>query len=191
MGIQIEDGKGTGKTAAVSNENKLEVIAVTETLEHHVNENEGTSYNALFAVNPDGADDCIFYLKNLSDQDLIIGGVWWQTSAAEEVYYKLGDIGTAVKTNGADITPVNLNAGSGKAADVLCYSNTADGAVDITGISNGTTIQKLWLTSAETKMFNCEQDLIVPKNKTFTIYASGGDTLLRGTVVFLFHEATS
>ena len=99
----------------------------------------------------------------------MIEGVWWQTSAAEEVYYKLGDAGTAVKTNGADITPANLNAGSGKVADVTCYSNTADGAVDITGITGGTTVQKLWLTNTDSQSFNCDQDIIVPKNQVFSI----------------------
>ena len=184
----IEDGTGHGFTARVDSENRIHTEAVTTTLEHHTNQNEGLSFNALFAVNPDGADDCIFYLKNNNEIDLIIEGVWWNTSAAEEVYYKLGDAGTAVKTNGADITPSNLNAGSGKIADVICYSNTADGAVDITGLSGGTTIQKIWLVAAETTLYiNCEQDIILPKNQTFSIYCVGGDSLLRGTVVFHFH----
>jgi len=184
----IEDGLGTGKTAGINEENRLITSSISASVEHHVNHHAETAFNALFAVNPDGADDCIFYLKNEDDTDLIIESVWWQTSAAEEVYYKIGDTGTAVKTSGADITPVNLNAGSGKTADVLCYSNTADGAVDITGISGGSTVQKLWLTSAESNLFNCDQDLIIPKNQTFAIYCVGGDTLLRGTVVFNFHS---
>jgi len=119
---------------------------------------------------------------------MILEGVWLESSAAEEVYLKIGDIGVAVKTNGADITPVNLNAGSGKTADVTCYSNTADGAVDITGLSGGGTFQKIWIAAAgDTHYFNFEQDIIIPKNKTFSIYCVDGDTLIRGTVVFFFH----
>ena len=190
MGIQIESGTGNGQTVKVNLENRLEVSSVGVTLEHHTNLDEGESYNALFAVNPEGADDCIFYLKNTSSSLLMIGSVWWQTSAAEEVYYKIGEIGTAVKTNGGDITPANLNAGSGNKASVTCYSNIADGAVDITGLSGGNTVQKLWLTSAESTLFNCDQDIIIPKNQAFTIYCVGGDTLLRGTVVFYFHAET-
>jgi len=186
----IEDGKGSGISAEVTHENMIRTRAVTETNEHHVNQDEGNSYNALFAVNPDGADDVIFYLKNTDEKIMIIEGVWLQSSGAEEVYLKLGDTGTAVKTNGADITPVNLNAGSGHTADCLCYSNTADGAVDITGLTGGLTFQKIWMTAAaDTKYFNFEQDLIIPKNQTFTIYCVGGDTNIRGTVCFLFHEA--
>ena len=189
MGMIIEGGTGNGFAAKVDSNNRLHVDAVSKSTEHYANHNKGVAYNAIFAVNPDGAGDCIFYLKNQDDKDLVIEGVWWQTSAAEEVYYKLNDIGTAVKTNGADITPANLNAGSGGVADVLCYSNVADGAVDITGLSAGITIQTLYLTSATSGYFNAEQDIIVPKNKTFSIYCVGGDTLLRGTVVFNFGES--
>jgi len=186
----IEDGTGRGHSAQINDENMVMTASVVSTNEHHINHKHGEAYNALFAVNPDGADDCIFYIKNQDDTDMCVEGIWLQTSAAEEVYFKIGDTGTAVKTNGADITPVNLNAGSGKTADILCYSNTLDGAVDITGLSGGNTFQKFWLTNADTQLFNFEQDIIVPKNQTFTIYCVGGDTLIRGTVIFNFHDAT-
>lgn len=185
----IEDGTGTGNRVRVDNENRLVTKTVSVSLEHHINEDEGKAYNALFAVNPDGDDDCIFYLKNNDNDNLIIEGVWLSVSGAEEVYYKIGEVGTAVKTNGADIIPANMNAGSGKTANVICYSNISDGAVDITGLSGGSIIQKLWLTSAsDTKFFNSETDIIIPKNKSFSIYCVGGDVLIRGTVVFVFHD---
>lgn len=183
----VEDPK-TGNRVRVDDEQRLWVDSVIVTLEHHTNQQHGEAYNALFAVGPEGADDCIFYLKNNDIKDLIVESIWWQTSAAEEVYYKLGDTGAAVKTHGADITPANLNVGSGNIADVTCYSNTADSAVDITGLSGGATAQKLWLTSAASVLFNCDQDIIVPKNQTFTIYCVDGDTYLRGTVTFHFHS---
>ena len=186
--MQLEN-PSNGYTAKINKDGQLYTITQNASTEHHVNHSKGEAYNALFAVNPDGAGDCIFYLKNNDNTDLIIEGVWWQTSAAEEVYYKLGDTGTAVKTNGADITPANLNAGSGNIADVTCYSNTSDGAVDITEISGGTTIQSLWLSDTKSVLFNCEQDIVVHKNQVFTIYCVGGDTNIRGTVIFNFHDS--
>jgi len=184
--MQIEGISGHGP-ADVNSEHRILIAGVASTIVHHVNHHSGQAYNAVFAVNPDGADDCIFYIKNNSDVDMIVDGVWWQTSAAEEVYYKVGDTGTAVATNGAEITPVAPNSIL-HVADCLCYSNVGDGAVDITDISGGSTFQKLWLTSAESKFFNCSQDIIIKKNATFTIYCVGGDTMLRGTVVFNFHS---
>jgi len=178
----------TGQAVEVTDEGRIKSDCVTQTMESHTNQDEEEAYNAVFAVNPDAAGDCIFYLKNNSDNDIKLEGVWWQTSAAEEVYYKLAEVGTAVKTAGADITPGNMNSGSGNVADCDCYSNVGDGAVDITGLTGGRTVQSLYLTSAESKYFNCEMDIFVQKNQTFSIYAIGGDTLLRGTVVFHFHD---
>ena len=185
----LEDGKGSGHSVQVNAENQICTSAITQTLDNHSNIIHKTSYNAVFAVNPDGADDCIFYLKNDDDQNIIIEGIWLQSSGAEEVYLKIGETGTAVKTSGADITPVNLNVGSGNLADCTCYSNAGDGAVDITGLSGGSIFQKYWITAAaDTKFFNFEQDIILPKNKTFTIYCVGGDTNIRGTACFFFHD---
>lgn len=187
MGIQIEDGGGTGRTVKVNSEGQMSTLSSIVTAEHEANHEHGLSFNALFAATPAGADDVIFYLKNTSDKDMVIEGVWWQTPSAEQVYYKLGDIvGTAGGASSETITPANLNAGSGNIADVICLSRTADAAVDITGVSGGTTIQKLWLTSAATVNFNAEQDIIIPKNQVFTIYCVAGSVALRGTVVFYF-----
>jgi hypothetical protein len=184
----IKDGTGKGYEAKVDSSNNLRTRSIMVSSEHFANHTKGNAYSALFAVNPAGADDVIFYMKNISDLDIVIEGVTWQTSAAEEVYYKLGDSGTPAGTS-ATIVPANLNSGSGNSAEVTCLSETADAAVDITGLTGGATIEKLWLTSAESKHFNLDQDVIVTKNKVFTIYCVGGDTLLRGTVIFHFAEA--
>ena len=186
--MQILDGTGSGKLAEVDGANRLRTLSTTVSAEHYANHTNGNAYSAVFAVNPAGADDVIFYLKNNSDLDIVIEGITWQTSAAEEVYYKLGDSGTAGGTS-STITPINLNSGSGNSAEATCLSETADAAVDITGLTGGSTIEKLWLTSAESAHFNLEQDVILTKNKIFTIYCVGGDTLLRGTVQF--HYAAS
>ncbi len=185
----IEDGSGTGRTAKIDGENRLHTESLSTTVERHANQVEGSAYNVLFAVTPAGADDMLFYLKNNSETDLVVEGIWWQAASAEQVYYNVGDTGTPGGASKADITPANLNAGSGKNADVTCISRTADAAVDIEGVSGGVTIQKLWLTSAATTIFNCEQDIVIPKNQTFTIYAVAGSIALRGTVAFHFHNA--
>ena len=182
----IEDGAGSGYKAKVGTDNRLKTVAITASAEHHVNHADGEAYVAVFASNPAGAGDVLFYLKNNGDTDMVIEGVTWQTSAAEEVYYKIDDSGTPGGTSDT-LVPANLNAGSGNVADATCLGTIADGAVDITGLSGGRIVESLYLTSATSEHFNLEQDLIIPKNKTFTIYCVGGDTLLRGTVYFNFH----
>lgn len=191
MSMIIKDGTGKGYAAKVNGDNHLVVAAITRTIEHYFNQTKGEAYAVPFAVNPDGADDVIFYLKNNDDNDLIIEGLSYMSSAAEEIYFKLNDAGTAVATSGATMTPVNLNTGSGKTADVTCYSNTGDGAVDITGLSGGSTFDKIWITAAaDNKWYNFEQDIVLKKNGVFTIYCVGGDTNIRGTVLFHFNSLT-
>jgi len=179
----------TGRGMSVDSEGRAEVAAVVTSRESHANWVHGEAYSAPFACDPDGAADCFFYLKNQDDKDLIVEGLELTAAGADEIYVVIGATGTAVKTNGADITPVNLNAGSGNEADVLCYSNTADGAVDITGLSGGSTVKYIWITAAATTAyFNHEQDIIIPKNYTYSLWAVGGDAAIRGTVLFHFHD---
>jgi len=185
----IEDGGGSGQKMQITSEGRAKVISVSASTEHNVNHEHGKAYQAEFACDPDGAGDCFFYLKNTDDTDIVVEGVWLSLAGADEIQCKIGDTGTAVKTKGADITPVNMNAGSGNEADCLCYSNTADGAVDITGLSGGLTFQTIWVTAAaSSNYFNFECDVIVPKNQAITLYAVGGDAAIRGTVVFDFHD---
>lgn len=181
----------TGKGTTVNDEGRAHVEAVNVSLEHYTNHYHGDAYQVPFAVNPDGGDDVIFYLKNNEDEDLVIPGFWYTSSAAEEIYLKIKDSGTAALTNGADMADyiVNLNAGESKAPSVTCYSNTGDGAVDITGLSGGKTLDKIWITAAaDNKWYEFLFDIIVPKGQTFTIYCVGGDTNIRGTVPFYFHD---
>lgn len=183
----INDGKGTGYAAGINAENRLLTSSICATPEHQINHSKGLAFQAYFAVNPAGADDVIFYILNNDNIDIVIEGITINTSAAEEIEYGFCS-GTAVATSGASLVPVNLNAGSGNTADITCYGNTADGAVDITGLTR-TRIERIWLAASETTFYyNFEADLILPKNKAFYISAVGGDTLLRGSVLFTFHD---
>jgi hypothetical protein len=188
--MYFDDGTGKGYRAKVDKHNRLWVNSLDENKDVQVNRVDGEAYAAYFAVNPDGDGDCFFYLKNNDDKDLIIPGIWLQLSAAEEVYFNIGATGNAAKTSGADIIPVNLNAGSGNVASVTCYSNIGDGAVDITGLSGGSNFHYIWFNAAgDSKYFEFPQRVVVPKNKTFSIWAVDGDALIRGTLEFNFQDA--
>jgi len=188
--MRIKSGIGDGFEAGVNLENRLMTSGIAASVEHHVNHHDKEAYNVLFAVNPDGAGDCFFYLLNDSNKnmDITLEGLWIQTSAAEEIYTMIAQAGPAVLTNGIALAQQNLNAGSGNVADVTCYGELADGGVDITGLIGGREVQRLWLTNAVTELFNFEQDIIIPPNQSFSMYCVGGDTLLRGTLVFNFHN---
>jgi len=44
------------------------------------------------------------------------------------------------------------------------------------------------VAAADSKYFNFEADVVIPKNSTLTLYAVGGDVLIRGSVIMFFHD---
>ena len=187
--MYFDDGTGKGYRVKVDKHNRLWVDTINENKDIRANRKNGQAFAAGFATDPDGAGDCFFYLKNNNDEDVVIPGIWLQLAGAEEIYFQIGATGTAAKTSGADITPVNLNAGSGEVSGVTCYSNVADGATDITGLSGGSTFHYMYFTAAtNTTYYEFPQRVIIPKNKTFSIWAVGGDVVIRGTLEFNLQE---
>ena len=176
----IKDGKGTGYTAQVGTDNRLLVHAITESVERSATE-DGVSFHLLFDATPTGAGDCFVYIKNESDDVMIIEGFTYSVASAEQILVKRNDSGTAA--GGGITTPVNCNFGA-----LTQATGTFRTGNDITGLSGGVTVDKLWCTSAETTGYNFEQDIIIPKYSTFSMYAVTGGINVRGTVIFNYYE---
>jgi hypothetical protein len=171
--MYIEDGTGSGRTVAVNKDNKLEVVAITASTEHDTNHHNGQAYNANLEQNPHEVDPsaeeevCIFYFKNTSEIDVTFEGFSHRlagTDLTDAIEIRGGDDGNPA--GGAILIPANMNLGSG---------NTAQGTFlagdNITGLSGGTLLQRVFLESNGTKYFNFDQDIIVPKNRILTIYS--------------------
>lgn len=179
--MMIEDGKGSGKKAEVTTRNKLSVYAVTESEEHDANET-GRAYSIPFSATPTGTDDCFFYFKNTGEKDVIFEGIGVKLVADEYIDIKIKDIGTP--SGGSATTPVNLNAGSGGT-----LSATVQDGNNITALSGGSTAYRIYHASAnETKYTNFEQDIIVTKNQTLTLYIQTGTTALEGFLNCYEHD---
>jgi len=186
MASKIIDGTGKGYTAKVDSENKLHVMAVSVTSEHHSNHFHQEGYHLVFQQTPTGADDCFLYLKNNSDDDLILEGITLRTDDNEQIEIKLGVDGTPV--GGTATTPVNCYTDSGNSADGTFLVGD-----DITSLTDGSISERIYVGSSYTSShYNFEQDIIVPKNKTLALYAVNGAIEIDGTIVFHYHscEAT-
>jgi len=184
--MQIEDGAGTGRRVSVTLNNRLDVLAVTATTEHHANE-EGRAYHLPFDQAPTAGGDCIIYIENSDDEDMCIEGIWLSPSGATEIYFQLGDTGTRNAATG--VVPVNCNAGSGNTAD-----GTFEVGADLDGgaatLAGGTEIERyVYRAAADSAYRNFEQDIFIPKNSTLTIWSSAIVTI-NGTLVFNYHEGT-
>jgi len=182
----LEDGTGKAYKAHVNEENCVccESIAVPFAL--HTNEIHGESYSIIIDQAPTAADDCIYYLENNSEKDLLISSIKLFASGAVEVYMKLGAAGT--RNSPAALTPVNRNAGSGNAAD--CTSEQgADldgGAATLTG---GEEVDRIALeASKQTLRIVWDSAIIIPKNQTMTLWASAIVTI-NATIAIYFHNS--
>ena len=184
----IEDGTGSGKTAKVDGENQLSTRAITQIEAQHVNEEEGNAYILFSPLTPDdqnpSADEgspCIFYIKNTSDNDLIITEVRMWAEAAEYIDIYFNQSGTPVGGNTA--TPVNMNLNSGKVAD-----GTFLGADRITGMSGGTLFDRLRVPADDVDhIYTWPAAIIIPKNNILTIYAGNGGIPTEASVFFYYH----
>ena len=182
MGLTIEGGTGNGYSAGVTSENRLLTDCVTKSIEHQTNHTDGKSFSIPFSATPTASGDCFFLMKNEDDLDIVIEGVNLYLPAAEYFDIKIGDTGTPI--DGTDITPVNLNAGSGILAD-----GTFQQGNNITGLSGGSTAYRIHkLAGTGTENHNFEQDIILPKNTVLTMYVQTGTTALDGFIDFYYHD---
>jgi hypothetical protein len=100
----------------------------------------------------------------------------------EDVIEIVGGDNEGDPVGGTEVTPVNLNLGSGNTA-----SGTFLKGSSITGISGGDILQKIWITSNGTRYFNFDQDIIVPKNRIITVYSRNAVAELDITLSFNYH----
>ena len=180
--VIIESGQGKPYYAKVNDENRLEVRAVSESIEHHANVHDSNAFQMVFEVTPSGSDNVFVYIKN-TDQDLnmIFEGVSLHASAsAEQVEIFLDDTGTP--SGGTDIVPVNVNSGSATIATGVFQQGS-----NITGLSGGSKIEKIWLEADKaTKHFNFNMDVVLVPNATLVLKSVTGGIQLSGMLAFFY-----
>jgi len=179
--MMIEDGTGSGQKVEVNAENCMCCKSVTVPFQQHVNEDLEEAYSIVVAKTPTAAGDCFLYLKNTSNNPLMICKAKVYTAADEFVQVKVGD--TGVPAGGAANTPINRNFGSGHTADCTCL----DG-VDITNLAGGAVVEDAFFDGAVSmNQIEWQSMLILPKNSVATFYAVNGAIALKMTLSILFH----
>jgi len=181
MGLQIEDGTGSGNQVEVKN-NKLLVSGVVSSQEHFANHAEGNAYNIPFSATPTGAGDYFLYLKNTNpDTALSIEGIWIKTAANDFIQVELND--TGVPIGGTDLSPVNANTASGNQA-----LGTFQSGVDITGLNGGNIFHKIYFASSEASVYhNFNMDIVLGANGVLTLNSGAGTVAIEGIIVCNYH----
>ena len=181
--VYIEDGLGTGRKAAVNDENRLLSNCTTESIEHHTNVHEGEAYNYQMSEIPSGSPATIVYIKNENDIDLVLEGMNVMNQETQMYELSLGDTGTPAGT--ITVTPANMNAGAGNVADGTFYTGS-----NMTGLTQGTVVERIWASSSSgTQALNFDMDIIVPKNQTFVVRTGITGSKTSITIPMYYHQA--
>ncbi len=147
---QIQDGRGTGNRAGVTEDGKLLVFATTETEETNGVHNS-TSFNIETSkiTLTSGSKSGILYVQNDETLDLIITGFFMLTGGSTG---GSGDIETAIEYNptatgstlvsaGTDVAAVNKNVGSSVTLNATIKEGVEGSTVDA-GLKK---ISSMWL----------------------------------------------
>ena len=179
--MMIEDGTGSGKKVKVTDENCMCCKAVTFPFQQHVNEDLEEAYSIVVSKTPTGAGDCFLYLKNTSNDPLMLCKAKVYAASDEFIQVKVGDEGTP--SGGTSNTPINRNFGSGHTADCTC-----EDGVNITGLSGGAIVEDAFFDGGVSmNQIEWQSMLILPKNSVATFYAVNGGIALKMTLSMLFH----
>jgi hypothetical protein len=165
----IEDGKGKGSRAQVSN-NRLQVKSIILSEEEYVSHFKGQAYCGTTGktplTNPNGV---VLYFKNTSNTHLIAIETLLMTFSASGamVSCQRNDTGTPGATTSVD--QVNVNFESGNTAEADLYKSTA-----VSGLADGELIAVFHDLAAGRVVFPIDGTFILGKNNVFTVYVDNG-----------------
>lgn len=179
MSQMIKDGTGRGYLVKVTNENELAVESISESIQHHISSVKQEAYQLIGTATLAAGTVVGVHLKNTSaDKQLVVTYIRHQIidqSGGTAIpnasnYYRVA-LNRTYSSGGSIITPVNVYAGSGNAAEVTAYGSNPTLAGTAAEIDR-------WYTKAEADMniFNKEGAVILPPNQTLELSYVGDQT---------------
>jgi len=177
----IQDGKGTGYSAAVNGENMLRTIAVTEPSFLHHNQEEGDAYVWDFPGYDYDAADTIMFLRNDSNTPLYINHIYLYSDTASKVQLHLPSSPSAAA--GTEVTGVNLKLQSGNVAEATAYQ-------DETGNTQGTVMHTEYIAAngALTMLKEDGYEVVLGKNDCIAVDLVTAGTMAYGHIVGYYCE---
>jgi hypothetical protein len=182
----------TDRAAVVNFEGKLFTISETHSLQHENSWYNENTYQVIGDVTLANATTTVLHLKNTdATRNLVISYVRVQAidptggtaPPAAANYFQLG-LDETVSSGGTAVTPVNVNAGSGRVADVTATDN---------GPTMAGTFAELdrWYLDSDggAQTWNKEGSIILGLNDTFSVRVvsdnTGGTAYARVTFMMI------
>lgn len=168
----IEDGTGQGYKAKVSSGNKLEVSAVTSSIQHAISADQGQAYQVIgMATLAAGTTVCLHIQNTSSSMHMDVTYIRHQildpsggTSFPNASNYFRIAFGRTYASGGSIVTPVNVNQAKGNIAGITVYDSGP------TLIGTALEIDR-WYTKSEGDMnaLNKEGAVIIEPNRTIEL----------------------
>ncbi len=158
-GLQIEDGKGSGRRASVSTSNRLDTSARANKRLFYISRDNGQLFSwASGTADIDGGDTALLVKNTATNKNLYIEHIWISSNTETRVIVHLPT--TEVIVTGTTIIGINLNTGSSNVAE-------AAAARDQTNNSQGDIIWsgEIQATSAPLEI-EFDGALILAKNRS-------------------------
>jgi hypothetical protein len=165
MGFTIIDPLSSEAARVI--DDRLLTKTIAQSPEHHANANEKAAWNLLLQQTPTGANDNFFYFKNTDTKKYVIEGIDCRVASAEQVLVILGMTGTT--SGGTTVTAVGANT-----ATTVQPTATMEAGNDITGLSAGETLKRIFFTSTKTEEFNFAQDIVIEPGGVCVFQAVAG-----------------
>lgn len=181
MGLQIEDGTGSGVSAGVTLDNRFMVDSRNARRSFFISRDEGQVYNLNSHDASAEAGTFIAYWKNTSTtRSLVIDLL--RVGAVETVLWKVWFV-TGTATGGNVLIPTNLNSNSSNVAEA-----TARGDDAIANISTVTQIANARTPANESLNVPFDNTLIIGQNDAIAVEYNTGTTGIAEVLIRGFYE---
>lgn len=166
--MEIEDGRGRGYRASVSESNRFNVSAKIDPRSFYVSRDDGLAFKLISIDSSSDAGDYVLYIKNTSDtKNLFVKEIHF-TSVNAALWKVWIVTGTA---SGTAITATNLNISSGRTASISGYGNGA-----VSGLTSGSILDAIRTDSNGHEHSIFEDALILGPNDAIAVEYDTGTT---------------
>lgn len=141
MAYEIQDGKGSGNRAAVTDRNRLEVFSIAEDRVADISKNTSDTFivaSDFITLTDSGSFNGILYIQNDSDnKDLFLQTIRTCSDQAGSLQCRLikNPTGGTLISSASAADQISTNLGSSKAFDGMAYTAAGSGKT-ITGGTN-------------------------------------------------------
>jgi hypothetical protein len=178
--VIIEDGKGSGRSAGVSANQRLDTSSRSAARIYYTSRDFGQAYNWVSSYSASSGDEVIYVQNNSKTDYLYIDHIVMSAEAGRATFTLYQVTGTPA---GTTITGKNLNLVSNNTANATSYGNAS-----VTGITLGAAIDIVSATDDSSVILDLRDALILGFNDAIAISFAGSAGTVNAVISGMFEE---